>query len=547
MLKLLLIPFRILFKALGVNEKQLHAILKVKLTMDNRRNMSFSNSNKTPKNQILTQIFLYGVFGLMFLFIMIAIPSALLGYTIFFAGIMITIAFAMISEFTVLLFDARDNSILASRPVNNETLATAKIFHIAIYMLRISLSMSLAIVIYTLIKFGITATLLLLGLLIFTSFFVLFLTNIFYFALSNLVNAQRMKDIVVYMQVAMAILFMAGYQLMPRMLDYYDMEQVGDMVLQWWHLLIPPVWMSASLDMLMQGNYDLQHLLFLLFAIIVPILSLVLVVKVLSPRFNQAVQHDEKIQKVKKRTEVNQSKSTWMAWLTRIFTSNKQEAACFEMVWKMSGRERKYKQSVYPMFGYLVIFIAIYSFKGTDISLESLQSSKRYLIYLYFPILLLFSLVTSLSASESTKSSWFFRAMPISSVGIVLRGALKAVLLKYFVPTFVVITAFVLYVWGVPILDDVFLALVFNILIAILLQRGLVHDLPFTTEKNANDMSENFLKVIALLISLGIAIAIHYGLTYLDYAVSFAMLPLLILLWFLLKDYRKMKWSRIYS
>ncbi|PID89535.1 MAG: hypothetical protein CSB01_01480, partial [Bacteroidia bacterium] len=374
MLKLLLAPFRILFKILGVNYNQLYAILKAKLTMDNRRSISFSNQNNTPKNQIAMQVVMYGFMGLMFLVVIISMPSALLGYTIFFSMVMLMIALAMIIEFTTLLFDTRDNYVLASRPVNNETLATAKIFHIAIYMLIISLSISLPVVIYTLVKFGVGAMLLFLALLVFTSFFILFLTNIFYFVLSNLVSSRRMKDIVVYIQVAMAILFMAGYQLMPRIFDYYDVENIGDMVLEWWHLAIPPVWMSAGLEIAIQGIYDTKHIVFLIFAIAIPILSLILVVKVLSPRFNKAVQQEERVQKTKKTTKIIQRKQGWVARLSQIFTSNMQEAACFEMVWKMSSRERIFKQSVYPTFGYLLIFILMYFFKGKEFSLDSLRA-----------------------------------------------------------------------------------------------------------------------------------------------------------------------------
>ncbi len=546
MLKLLLAPFTILFRVLGINYGQLYAILKVKLAMDNRRSISFSSSKKEPKNQIITQIFLYAFLGVMFVFIMLQIQSVLLSYTIFFSVVMTMLALAIISEFTTLLFDVRDNSILASRPINHQTLAAAKIFHISIYMLIISLSISLAVIIYTLFKFGFLATLLLLSLLILTSFFVLFLTNIFYFVLSNLVNSQRMKDIVVYVQVAMAILLMGAYQLLPRVMDYYDVEHIGDVTLQWWHLLVPPVWMGASLDMITQGIYDLKHLVFLGFTIVIPVVSLILVLRVLSPRFNKASQQQE-IHKKKKRTQVVQSKQGWAGWMTRIFTSNQQEAACFKMVWEMSGRERKYKQTVYPVFGYLLIFIAIYVFKGGDFSLETLQLSKRYLVFLYFPMLLLFSLITALNISESSKSSWFFRSMPLNSPGIILRAALKAVFVKYFLPTYFITSSFSLYIWGLNIIDDIVLAFVINLLVAILLQRSLVHDLPFTTEKTAGDMSGNFLKVMLLMISMGVTIGFHYGLTYVDYIVTIAIAPIVILVLILLKSYNKLKWSKIYS
>ncbi len=548
MLTLLLFPFKPLFKLLDVNYNQLYAILTAKLTMDNRRSISFSNnSSKTPKNQIVKQVFLYALLGTILLFTTMVIQSTLLIYTIFFSVVMMMIAIAMISEFTTLLFDNRDNFVLASRPVNNETLAIAKIFHIAIYMLIISLSISLAVIIFTLSEFGVVAMLMLVALLIFTAFFILFLTNIFYFALSNVVSTQRMKDIVVYIQVAMAILFMAAYQLMPRLMDYYEITQIGNMTLKWWHLLVPPVWMSAALDMMIQGNPDTKHIVFLAFAMVIPILSLVLVVKVLSPRFNKAVQQQENTKKRKKTTQITQHKQSWMGWLSRIFTPNIQEAACFEMVWKMSGRERKYKQTVYPVFGYILIFMLIFTFKGKDFSLARLEASNNYLIYLYFPALLSFSLIGNLGFTDNKKSSWLFRTMPIHSVGIVFRGALKAVLFKYFMPVYVIIAAASLYIWNATIVDDILLALIINVLITSLYHRYFIHDLPFTTQKGANDMSVNFITGLLIMIGIVIAVGIHYTLIHIHYAVGIAIVPLFVLMLVLLKTYDTMSWKSIHS
>ncbi len=547
MLKLLLAPFKVLFKILGVNYNQLYAILKVKLTMDNRRDISFSKSGSSTKSQIIIQTLSYVFLGLLFVLVMIGIPSTLLGYTIFFSMMMVMIAFAMISEFTTLLFDVRDNAILVSRPVNNETLAAAKVFHIAIYLLRISLSLAFGVIVYTLFKFGIAATLLFLVLLIFTSFFVLFLTNIFYFVLSNLVSSQRLKDIVVYMQVAMAVIFMGAYQFLPRLMDYYDVKHMGDMVLQWWQLFIPPVWISGTLDIVIHNTFDLMHIVFMIFAIAIPILSLILVVKVLSPRFNKAVQNEDRIQKSKKTVKKVEHKKGWIAALARMVTTNQQEAACFHAVWKMSGRERKYKQTAFPMFGYLFIFIAMYVFKsGEEISLTALRASSRYMVFLYFPMLLSYNLIVNLSFTEHKKSSWFFQTMPIDSVGIVLRGALKAVFLKYFSPVFLLLAVCCFYIWGEEIADDVLLALLINLMVMVLIQRTYVHALPFTIEKSANEMGSNLLRGLMLMVGIFVIFGILVGVSFIDYGSSVAIVLVGILLFVLFKGYDKMDWKRIY-
>ncbi len=548
MLKLLLAPFKVLFNVLGVNYHQLYTILKVKLMMDNRKASSFSQSkSKSSKYQMLNSSIAYIIMGAIFVFFMVILPSSLLAYTVFFAMIMVMIAFAMISEFTTLLFDVRDNAILGSRPINNATLAAVKVFHIAIYLLQISLSVSLGVAIYTLVKFGVMATLLFLLLLVFNAFFVLFLTNIFYFLLSNLVTAQRLKDIVIYMQITMAVLFMGAYQLLPRLMEHYDIKNMGEMVLQWWQLCIPPVWISGTLDMVIHHTCDIKHIVFMIFAIVVPIICLVLVVKVLSPRFNKAVLNEEKITDNKKAVKQTINRKGLVAKLANIFSSNQQEAACFFTIWKMSGRERKYKQTAFPMFGYLFIFIAMYLFKsGEQISLSTLQESNRYMIFLYFPMILSYNLIYNLSFTEHPKSSWFFRAMPIKSAGIVLRAALKSIFIKYFLPTFILIASCCFYIWGVDIVDHIILAFLVNFMVMVLIQRNMVKTFPFTIEKGARDMGSNFLRGMLLMIGILCIFGIVYLLDFLSYAILIAAVLVAIINFFLLKGYDKIKLEQMH-
>ena len=547
MLKLFLFPFRIIFKLLGINYNQLYAILSIKLKMDNRRPLSFSSKKNDSNNQLLMQTIFYTILGGLLVSSVALFKSSLLSYTIFFSFLMVMMALAMITEYTNILFDTRDNAILLSRPINNQTLTLAKIFHIAIYMLEITMSLSLVLLIYTIIKYGAMVTLLLFLLLILTAFFTLFITNIFYFLLSSLVNIRKMKDIVVYFQIIMAIMFMGGYQLMPRIMDFYNIEKIGSMTLKWWYIFIPPTWMSGTLDILIAENYDLIHLILVIAAILIPVLCLIMVVKVLSPRFNKALQQDDKDTKVSKKFKITNNKQGLITVIASFLSSNKQEAVCFKMIWKMSSRERKFKQTVYPVFGYILIFIVMFAFKNNDFSLATLQAGKHYILFLYFPMLLSFSLMTNLCFSEDKKSSWFYRSAPIHSPGIILLGALKSMYIKYVVPTYFVLTAVCVYIWGLYILDDILLAFIINLFGVSLIYKIQVHDLPFTIEKNGSDMSNNFMKGLLIMFAIGFSCGLHYGLSYINYAVLIAIIPFTISLLYVFKSYNKINWNKIYS
>ena len=546
MTKYFLLPFRGIIRALGVDFDQLCAILMLKLKMDNRRSLSLSNKKKDSSNQLWLQSFVYAILGGLMAATILSIENNLVSYTIFFAFIMIMIAMLMISEFTNVLMDTRDNNILMPRPVNSRTLVLAKILHIAFYMLHLSFSLSLVMIVATIINHGLVAMLILLLLIVLSALFTLFLTNIFYLGLMNVVNGQKLKDIIVYFQIAMAILFMGAYQLMPRMMDMYDLTNIT-MSIEWYSYLIPPVWMSASMEAYVNNIQDGSHLSFFLLAILIPILSLTFVIKVLAPKFNKALaQLDIASDKKEKPKTEKKSKNKFIDRLSNIFGKSREEATAFKMVWLMSQRERKFKQTVYPAFGYIFIFILIFTFKSKDsFSIESLANSQTYLWFIYTPILLTFSVTQNLCYSDQAKSSWFYRALPIAMPGIILRGSFKSAMVKYYLPTFIITSGLCLSIWGVIILDDLIYGGLTIILITSLIQSWQRPQLPFTAERETQDVGNNFMKGMMLMISAGLIGGIHYGLSFLPFSMLIAIPIILILLYFNMRSYRKITWLKV--
>ncbi len=541
-----LLPFRGIIRAMGVDFEQLCSILKVKLMMDNRRSLSMSQKGKEAKNQLLLQTFLYAVMGMLIGMSLTHINSPLISYTIFFSFIMIMIAMLMISEFTTILIDTRDNSILMPRPISSRTIVLAKIIHIAIYLTHMSLSLSIFVIALTIINHGVLATLLLLFLVILATLFTLFLTNIFYLGLMNMVNGQKLKDIIVYFQIAMAILFMGAYQLMPRMMDSINLADMT-MPIHWWSYFVPPIWMSGTIDCFITGNYDLSHLTFIVTALVIPILSLFFVIKVLAPKFNKALGQLDVAgsKKVKVKTE-NKDQNKLVYQLSKLFTRTTEEAAAFKMVWLMSGRERKYKQTVFPSFGYILIFSIMFVFKSKEaLNLDSLAESQKYLFFIYTTIFIAFSITQQLGYSDEPKSSWFYRSLPLSNPGQILIGAFKSVMVKFYLPTITIIGSFCLYIWGIQVLDDIIFGALSIFLVTSLMFSWQNPQFPFSVERNTQDMGGNFIKGILLMVSVALLGGLHYGLSFIPYSLLVAIPMLIILLYFNLKAFRNISWQKI--
>jgi len=546
MVRSILFLFKPLINAMGADFNQVCIILSAKLKMDNRRSMSMSQKGKDSNHQLLLQTFIYGFLGLLIGLLILTIPNPLVSYTIFFSYIMVMIAMLMISEFTNVLMDTRDNSILMPRPINSRTIVLAKILHIAFYMLHMSLSLSLFVIVTTLINHGFVAMLVLLLLIILAALFTLFLTNIFYLGLMNVVNGQKLKDIIVYFQVAMAILFMGGYQIMPRMMDMYDISNI-QIPIHWWSYLVPPLWMSNSMEAFINSVYDSSHLIFFAYALLVPVLSLIFVIKVLAPKFNKALaQLDVAGSKEKKVVKEKNKGKGFVSRLSRLFTKNRVESTAFNMVWLMSGRERKFKQTVFPSFGYIFIFILIFSFQSKDaFNLETLVESNKYLWFIYTTIFVSFSITQQLGYSDQNKSSWFYQILPIERPSEVLLGAFKSVMIKYYVPIYLIVSTAAIAIWGLPVIDDLVLGFLLVSIVSSLMQSWSEPILPFTKERLTQDAGGNFAKGMLLMISaFGIGL-LHYGLSLLPYAVPIAIPILAIILYFRLRSFRKLTWAKI--
>src|SRR5437588_9007533 len=64
---------------------------------------------------------------------------AYVGQTFYFSIFMVLMALTLISDFTTVLIDTRDQYILLPRPVNDRTITVSRILHISIYILRLAL------------------------------------------------------------------------------------------------------------------------------------------------------------------------------------------------------------------------------------------------------------------------------------------------------------------------------------------------------------------------------------------------------------------------
>jgi hypothetical protein len=232
------------------------------------------------------------------------------------------------------------------------------------------------------------------------------------------------------------------------------------------------------------------------------------------------------------------------AYLAKIFTRTSNEAAMFGLIWKIAGRDRKFKQMIYPMLGSVVVFFGVMLYTQFKYMLSG-ENDKFYLILLYFPLFYLFIIYSNIKFSDNYKSAWIYKIVPLTWPGEVVSATLKAISIKLFVPVYLGCNAILIYIYGPSIIIEIIAALLMNYICLCGLLLLFKFDLPFTVD-NANRATNANMLVSMVLLPVSAAISgIHYLILYLH--INFLLIiPFLgIICWLLFRKIRFIEWKKI--
>ena len=127
--------FKALFIKLDIDYPVMRRILQVKLTLDERRVPSIFNGEVKKEGSIyLKTLALYAFYGLILIPFIILGENYMFQMSLVFGVILFILMTTMISDFSTVLLDLRDKSILNTKPISRKTINAAKIIHVIIYM-----------------------------------------------------------------------------------------------------------------------------------------------------------------------------------------------------------------------------------------------------------------------------------------------------------------------------------------------------------------------------------------------------------------------------
>lgn len=527
----------------------MYTIVETKLTMDKRRvymNWSRRSKQNEESNQLNRTLIFYTAIGGLISLSFLSISSFLLVMILFHGFVIFMLSMTLITDFSSVLLDTADNQIIMPLPVNSRTVFMARTVHILIYILQFLLSLSIIPVIVVFFKEGILTGAALIVTTLLTGLLAVFFTWLLYLLILRFSNEEKVKEIVTYFQVLMAIIFMGGYQLMPRLADSGIFNNFH---LEIYMYFIPPVWMSATVDAVNKMHFSSSDIIMAALAFIVPAVLFWALVKYLAPSFSKrlsAINTDSSA--IIDRNSLMKPKRNISNQLSNVFCKTTLEKSAFKIVWKISGRDKTFRLQFYPAMGYIVIFILVFIFKK-GITFEnifsSLKSSKKFLLFIYMPFLLCSSSMLLSSYYDNFQAAWVYHSAPINKPGQLVTGSLKSLFIKYFMPVFLILFIFCFGIWGYKIIDDFILGIAINFLSLLIIAVFSAHYLPWSQQPSTQQKSGKFLTLILQSIIVGALVLLHYfiiGNALLIYLVTAIAM---IASWFCLERLQNLSWTKI--
>lgn len=543
--------FKPIYQWQGVDYGQLRAIVGIKLEMDNRRAPTYRAQQTENSNAAFAwTVFIYFILGSALAFLLFFVPSLVFVYSIYHAYLMVMIIMTLVSDFSAVLLDTSDNTIVLPRPISNKTLYAARATHILLYIGLISLALATGPILITFFIHGVGAGLA----TVITSFLTIFLsvalTNGFYLLLMRFTTEDRLKNLINYFQIGMTIFMMGGYQILPRLFTKTMMENLS-VDTPWWSLLIPPMWMANTIQLFSDFHFNGIALTSALMALVFPFIAWRAINRYLTPYFTQKLadlgivssREGDEQKKISSGTKGN-------AWASS-FARTGLEKAAFNLASFGFARDRKLKLRIYPALGYLIVLIFIFIFRAKPEEttwlnyLEKLALSETHLIAIYTCIYIVVVATYEIHFTDDYKAAWIFQSAPIKEPGFLLIGTMKSIFIRFFVPMYAATSLLVLFIWKADALVDLIFGFCTSLLLMLIMGVIAEKQLPLSLQPSVRNQGGSMARAIITFLILAVVGGGHYLLAKFNFILWLACPVFIIISWMILRLFEKLKWEDI--
>jgi hypothetical protein len=382
--------------------------------------------------------------------------------------------------------------------------------------------------------------------------FTIFLINSAYILILKITTPARFQTIITYIQIIFAVVFYAGYQLVPRLvsttlLDQYELSDRSGI------MFLPTYWFAGAWQELYSWNSSLKLWTCVAFTILVPALGAWIVVKYFAPSFNRKlsmITGDSAVSSTSNENAARKSSSAYSNFLSKLFTRSGVERVSFLFTWKMMLRSRNFKMKVYPAIGYMIVIMVLMIIQNNHFSFKDIISQTKdgifyMLMVIYFSNLLLISALAQVSMSEKYKAAWIFFTAPVNDPGKIISGSVKAAIAQLFFPFALIIILSLSILAGPTAIPNLLLGVSNELLISAIAAYIAMRKLPFSSPQQNN--AGGILRVFVVMILGVVFAAIHFLLYKIIIVISILTILSLTATWLVFDALNRLSWQKIYS
>jgi ABC-2 type transport system permease protein len=499
----------------GVDAQQYHFLLQSSLKLDFRS----AGSVLKPEQQSQTAsalkftLLLNLIFSVILSLVMLAASKSsfvfstmLLGYS------MVMVAMSVLIEFGLAVISPDDFQVLAHRPISSRTFFAVKSSNLLFYVLLLGTSLNIvpALVgvavrgsqwhfplVYFLVASG-------------ASVFVAGTMVALYGLLLRTLRYERLKDLLVYAQIAFSFVFFFGFQVFPRLLGDVNAFTARDIVHSW-AVAFPSVWFAGVVEVAL-GNINGQTLALAALAVIVCVVIVPLALRNVSLDYSEQLGRiAASSSKTKSAAAVTRRRGA-SAWFNRLLLRDSEERAFFYFFLRMFRRNRLLKLQILPNFGVAIAMMAVALLQGDK--LQNPFENTAFSMAAMFPVIAFvfagMGVTVALPYSDEYQGGWIFPVAPIGNRAKILTALKKVVILLLFVPLFLINWILFAYFWPWrDALSQSVYALVIG-LFALQLLLFMVNDFPFSRKLEKGAASKRFMFAFVIYGIVGVAVALPY-------------------------------------
>ena len=426
---------------------------------------------------------------------------------------MVMVGMSVLIEFGLAVISPDDFAILAPRPISSRTFFAVKASNLLFYVLLLGTSLNLVPAIvglgckesrwYFPIAYFFVASA--------ASVFVAGAMVCLYGLLLRTLNYERLKDLLVYAQIAFSFLFFFGYQLFPHMAREAGAITVSDLTRSW-AVIWPSVWFAGLLELLL-GNFAPETIGLAVSCLVILAVLLPLALRNVSLDYSEQISRLAGVSAKPRSLAVSATrKRSVRRCLDAFLVRDGEERAFFHFFLTMLRRNRLLKLQIFPNLGIVVAMIALMVVQGDklDDPFEKPSFGFATMMPVMGFVFVAVGVATALPFSDEYQGSWIFPVAPIRNRARILKAIKKAVFLFFFVPLWVLNLALFAWLWPWRhALQHSFYALALGMLgLQVLL--FLVRDFPFSRKLEKGATSKQFVLMLIMFSLIGFAVVLPY-------------------------------------